>query len=146
MNNYHISVWLVSGITLRYRKGNWDGDLFHLLEEVGRWLTVEPRTGLCAPGSAHPPGVQGKIAGFGYTGKHLGKSPVWEFNDHCWGAISEAQCCTWGVFSCSLLSTQGLDFSVLPSSWKLLELKTCSLECSLVSHLEMSSGKAECSV
>lgn len=135
MNNYHTSVWLVSGITLRYRKGNWDGDLFQLLEEVGRWLTVEPKTGLCTLGSAHPPGVHRETSGF------ITLASSW------WNPQSEnltttvegpsqrhRQCHTWGVFSCSLHSTQGLGFPVLPSSWKFLELKTCSLELVQVSN------------
>lgn len=50
--------------------------------------------------------------------------------------MSEAQTVPylrWSVFSC-LCSTQGLDFPVLPSSWKFLELKTCSLELVRVSN------------
>lgn len=74
------------------------------------------------------------------------KSPE-EFNTRYWGPISKDSAVAegfWSVFSSSLPSTQGLDFPLLPSSWKSLELKTCLLEVVQLNNLfrdEIWKGK-----
>lgn len=107
------------------------GIYLQLLGEVGRSLATEPRTLAHAPpGKCLPPCR--KNCRVQFTRKWQAKSPGEEFNTRYWGPISKDSAVAkrfWSVFSSSLPSAlEGLDFPLLPSSWKSLELKTCLLE------------------